>query len=143
MKKALFILSLFISVQVFAQTSGKKYTFQEIGWSIFLPSDFTAFPSADASIQINPGSSDDSSGGKRLMTAMNDANSFVASLSSCEIHGEKNNEKFDAANRNSYKVTTKGLGEDKGYAIYIAITYFTKKAGEELELMLEHSKFSK
>jgi hypothetical protein len=31
----------------------------------------------------------------------------------------------------------------KGYSISIAISYYTKKAGEELELMLEHSKFSK
>jgi hypothetical protein len=55
LKKLFLLVCLFISIQVLAQPAAKKYTFKEIGWTIMLPADFIAFPSADSSIHIDPG----------------------------------------------------------------------------------------
>ncbi len=183
MKRIILILCFFNLVHAFAQPSGKKYTFDQIGWSIILPGDFTAFPSAEQSIQIQPGKKADKGFlSKRLIMAMKDANTFSVSLSSCDLRDENASDVFSAANRQSYAGSSKeeGIKCDsatttvsidgvsfkryslttkknnliknnyitlftcyKGYSIYITLLYYSKNAGEELESMLEHSKFIK
>ena len=182
MKSSILIFSLFISFQCFSQSAGKKYTFRDIGWTIALPEDFTAFPSADASIEIHPGQASDTSLSKRLIMAMSDANVFSLIISSCNIHDEKNDNSFILGNKQAFKALAKGgqfqldsatttISIDgvpfrkfrvttrkndlihsnevllqtcyKGYSIYITLLYYNKKAGDELESILEHSKFTR
>jgi hypothetical protein len=184
MFKVLLVLSLFGPLPTLAQTTGNKYTFPEIGWSLVLPADFTNFPSADRDIQIHPGSkADNQSPSKRLMNAMSDVNVFTVRLQSCSPSDPQFYETFAVGNQRTYLSESRqeeGIQYDsatttvlidgvpfqkfslvakrngltkhkifflvtcyKGYTIYINIMVFNKKAGAELESMLEQSTFSK
>src|SRR5690348_11850255 len=100
MFKFILVLSLFGTLPALAQTTGKKYTFPEIGWSLVLPADFTDFPSADQDIQIHPGSkANNQSPSKRLMNAMSDVNVFTVRLQSCNPSDPQFYETFAVGNQ--------------------------------------------
>jgi hypothetical protein len=183
LKYLILIFSVPNLVQAQAQPVGQKYSFKEIGWSITLPGDFSAFPSADQSIQIQPGRKpDDPPTTKRLIMAMKDANAFDVNLSSCDVLSDETSARFSASTKRSYEMMSKQEGTKcdsatttvlidevpfrrfqvtikrnnvvqetyealyncyKGYGIYITLLYSNKKIGDELESMLERSKFSK
>lgn len=111
LKSLILIFSFFYLTNASAQPVGKKYTFKEIGWTITLSGDFTAFPSADQSVHIQQNQKpNDQSSSKRLILAMKDANTFSVNLSSCDIHDKHAGDIFSESNKHSYSVASQAEG---------------------------------
>ena len=96
---------LFFSTISFAQTTGSKYTFKEVGWTIILPSDFNAIKSVANSVNIESNRANNvRPATKNLISAFKDNNYFIADISLLDnTHGNDHNEVSQRAFVESYK----------------------------------------
>jgi hypothetical protein len=86
MKQLLFLVGLFVTISVGAQSGGQKCTLPLVKWTMTLPAGFVSFPARDTHLPIVPGRRDTSKyvPTRDLLTAMSGPNLLLVSISGCD-----------------------------------------------------------